>query len=210
MTLRQNSLAALGISATLYFLCSIMATSPRASADSSKDVVVTPLPLPVTGTVGITGTATVANTAVSPLWVRDVESPVRTPLEISAEYAPGNQCTNCTNMSTTLYPVTNVVLFDLAPVPPGKRWVVKHISGLILGTNPIILLQTQRDADFPPRRHIKLAISSFFRLDSPNTPVFGNEVFTTYGPGEVPHVYVADPVQAGGNITRSGYLIDVN
>jgi len=82
---------------------------------------VSPLPLPVTGNVVITGTPTVnfGNTAANPLFVRNPDEPGRNPYQerksftfTSTDSCGGNNCD---------------VTFGL--VPAGKRLVVTDVSG---------------------------------------------------------------------------------
>lgn len=122
-TLKKN-LTAIAAAGSLFVIGSFM--SRHAVADSSKDVVIANVPLPVSGTVaatqsgawnvGILGSpnVTVANPAGNPVQVRDVN-------EASQPVAAAN--------GLAFFESAAQVDIPLYTVPPGKRLVIEYFSG---------------------------------------------------------------------------------
>ena len=146
---------------------------------------------------------------VRPAIVKNVDEPGRTPYEVWAEFTKFSCSFNCSNFIV----FGDVILFDLAPVPAGKRWVIQHVSGRIPTSAPgaTVALQSQVIISL---QFVKWGFyGPFFpATGGAGLSAFSADAFTTYGPGEVPHVNVFAPSASNyfSFITFSGYLIDAN
>ena len=150
--------------------------------------------------------------AQRPALVKNTDEPGRTPYEVEVEFN-GTACfTNCVNFGS----FGPVVLFDVnSPVPAGKRLVIRHISGQVIGSQGCgtcsIGLQTSQIIS---AEYLKWSYPGPFISSIPSSGVvvngFSADVFVTVGPGEMPHMRVQAPGQGGfiSNIVISGYLID--
>jgi hypothetical protein len=185
--------------------------SPRAKGDASKEVVLTsPLPLPVTGTVGVTGPVAVTSQQSGPWNVgiigtptvnvnptgnaqpgRNIDEPGRVPYQAFIHAGASNQA---------VFPA----------IPTGKRLIIEHLSAFANVTSPVLIIGFQPDSR---------AASNEFRLAGRTDPQTGtgnfflsfNENFRAYADaGYVPAV----SVDASTNFilffdaTLTGYLID--
>ena len=131
------------------------------------------------------------------------------PYEVYAEFSTSDCSVGCTNLVSG----ATYVLFDLAPVPSGKRWVITRITGRVpfvsdvahvaLLSMRITSLQFVKEAFFGP----------YFPAVGSELKGFSTGAFSSYGPGETPHVQVQS-AQAlstyGSFLTFSGYLIDAD
>ena len=177
------------------------AQPPHTLPVTSPVVVVNPQPLPVTVTnqgqpVNINGTVPVEN----------VDEPGRQPYEAYIEFTRFS-CSgfNCSNFAS----LGDVVLFDGPVVPSGKRLVLQHVSGRVpnAGTDNVSVLLQQ--SQVLSQQLVKWGFyGPFFPQFS--LTAFSAPAYTTYGPGERPHLNLILP--AGNNfvgyIALSGYLID--
>ena len=159
-------------------------------------------------------TATDAVAQVRPALTKNVDEPWRTPWETRSQILPNaGGCwvpTDCNNyLEGPQYAV-----FDLRPVPAGKRWVVVSASGILVNgdgrTNTIELGYPRGGLIFDGT---KWTFGGPFQTGvSFNSAIFSANVNVTFGPGETPFVRVtASPSLAGYSvIVFSGYLIDAN
>ena len=144
--------------------------------------------------------------------IKNVDEPGRTPWETRSQILPNAggcympaDCSNYTDGAT-------YAVFDLRPVPAGKRWIVQSISGgLVNGngrTNNIELSNIRTGLLFDG---VKLAFGGpFYPGTSFGSAIFSANVHANFGPGETPTVRVtATPNLAGYTvIVVSGYQID--
>ena len=155
----------------------------------------------------VTFTGTEAIAQIRAALVKNVDEPGRQPYEAYVEFTQSNcsfgGCSTFNNFGGT-------VLFDLAPVPAGKRWVIQHVSGRIpsnTSADAHVGLQTQQIISF---QLVKWAFGGPFQPQFGTTQFFSTPTFVTVGPGEAPHVHVFLP--SGNNVVGflsfSGYLID--
>jgi hypothetical protein len=142
-------------------IAGVLTASSRADAQNPHPgtapvSIVNPLPLPVTGSVGLTpgsavtidnplpipvtgrvdlipgGTVTIDNSATSPVLVRDVDEAAKEPFQESVQ--------------DLIYPNTQlgaaVGLESLGTVPAGKRLVIEHVSAhIVVGTSQLRLVR---------------------------------------------------------------------
>ena len=143
-----------------------------------------------------------------------IVNPGRTPWNTRSQFLPNaggcygtSDCFNYTDTSTS-------AIFDLRPVPAGKRWVVQMASGgLTNGYGRITSIELTNS-----RGGVVYDGSKWFFAGpySPgpvsNAGIFSANLFTTFEPGETPSVRViATPNLSGYSvIVFSGYLIDAN
>jgi hypothetical protein len=105
-------------------------------------------------------------------------------------------------------------LFDLRPVPAGKRWVVQMASGgMANGYGRINNIELRNNRGSIIFDGLKWTFGGPF-LDgiSFGSAIFSANLFTTFGPGETPTVRVtASPNLSGYSVLIfTGYLIDAN
>lgn len=150
--------------------------------------------------------------AQRPALVKNSDEPGRIPYEAEAEFNGGGCATNCVNFAS----IGPVVLFDMnSPVPAGKRLVIRHISGQVIGSQGCgtCAIGLQSSPVFAAES-LKWSYPGPFTSSVPSTGVvvngFSADPFVTVGPGEMPHVRVQAQGQGGyySNIVISGYLID--
>jgi hypothetical protein len=103
-------------------------------------------------------------------------------------------------------------MFELRPVPAGKRWVVVSATGGLVngdGRTQQIWLGTSRSAIVFDG--VKWMFGGpYYPGTSFSTVTFSSDVQATFGPGEVPVVRVTATPSLGGyaSIVFKGYLID--
>jgi len=147
--------------------------------------------------------------------LKSADEPWRTPWETRSQILPNaGGCygvpTDCNNYSEG----SGFALFDLRPVPEGKRWVVKSVTGVLANgisrTNNIEL-------GYP--RGFLLFDGTKWAFAGPFLPgvsfscaVFSADLNVTFGPGETPFVKITATPDLTGYIVIvfSGYLIDAN
>jgi hypothetical protein len=152
-------------------------------------------------------TAEMAGAQVRPAYTKNVDEPGRAPYEVWTEFSSFNCSFGCTNFTIFF----DTILFDLPAVPAGKRLVIQNVSGRIptrsgghvaLQSERVISLQKVKWGFFGP----------FFPFADVSVGLsgFSSQAFTTFGPGEVPHVNIYAPSHSSydSSITFSGYLID--
>lgn len=145
--------------------------------------------------------------------VKNVDEPWRTPWETRTQFLPNaggcfGSTTDCNNYSDG----GNTAIFDVRPVPAGKRWVVETATGYMSGginrTNNIELGYPRGTFVFDGN---KWAFGGpFVAGTSFNSAIFSANPNVTFGPGEAPFVRVSALPGLGGYtvIVLSGYLID--
>ncbi len=144
--------------------------------------------------------------------VKNVDEPGRTPWETRSQFLPNaggcygsSDCYNYSDGST-------FAVFDLRPVPAGKRWVVQSISGGLVGGNGRTTnIELGVNRGFLVFDGIKWIFGGpYYAGANFNSAVFSANTFVTFGPGETPFIRVtATPNLAGYSvIVVSGYLID--
>ena len=150
--------------------------------------------------------------ALTAALVKNVDEPGRTPWETRSQFLPNaGGCyspTDCYNYSDG----TGNAVFDLRPVPAGKRWVVQSVSGGMVGgygrnTN-ITLTNSRGGIIFDGMKWV--FAGPFMQGTDFSAGLFSEKMFATFGPGETPTVRVtASPSLNGYSvIVFSGYLID--
>jgi len=144
--------------------------------------------------------------------VKNVDEPWRTPFETRSEVLPNaGGCfvaTDCSNYSDG----PNFALWDLRPVPAGKRWVVESATGnFVNGQGRTLSIELGN-----PRGGIVFDGTKW----GFNGPFFAGSVFSnvgfnallhvTFGPGETPFVRLQGSPAVNGYtvIVFNGYLID--
>ena len=151
------------------------------------------------GCIGVT-TSYVSAATVRPALVKNSDEPGRTPYEVQAQYYYAGCNIGCSDAGSYL----DTVYFRLPAVPAGKRWVIQHISGYIPTTSGgSVSLSSITDS--------KLKWSFYGPLFPLNgVSGFSSQVFTTFGPGEIPlvDIYATSHANIICDIIISGYLID--
>jgi hypothetical protein len=137
---------------------------------------------------------------------KNIDEPGRQPYEVWVDFNFAGCEVGCSNYTS----LGDIAIFDLPPVPAGKRLVIRHISGRLPTTSleAHVAFQAQRVMAL---QSLKWTFFGPFYLSS-NMVGFSSEVFTTYGPGETPHVnlYIPSHNSFFADMAVSGYLIDAN
>ena len=152
------------------------------------------------------------NAQVRPALVKNVDEPGRTPWETRSQFLPNaGGCygtSDCFNYSEG----SSFALFDLRPVPAGKRWVVVSATGVLVNGNG-----RTNNIELGSPRGFLLFDGTKWGFGGPYSPgvsfdsvIFNANLFASFGPGETPFVKVtATPNLSGYSvIVFSGYLID--
>jgi hypothetical protein len=175
--------------------------------------IVDPLPVPVsgavTGNVTVSGSVSVTNTpsvnaAQSGTWsVRNVDEPGRAPYQ---EYRSA-QFSSCGSLNCEL---------DFAPVPAGKRLVIRSVSGSVNVSPGTVLVNATLVTEFAKRL---VDVPTFFQGNA--TTSLGNQdwlrfnsfIFAYAEPGSTPHLGVSvSPGQGGSTFASAalaGYYVDI-
>jgi hypothetical protein len=141
--------------------------------------------------------------------VKNVDEPGRAPYHVYVEITQFNcffgGCSNFGNFS-------GVILFDLPPVPAGKRLIITNVSGQLPSSsmeNARIGFQSQQIISF---QLVKWAFFGPFFLQFGGLGSFTAEANVNYGPGEQPHInlYLPSPTNYVGALHISGYFIDAS
>ena len=152
--------------------------------------------------------------AITAALVKNVDEPGRTPWETRSAFLPnaggcfgGTDCLNYTDGP-------QYAIFDLRPIPAGKRWIVQSATGgLVNGTgrtNNITLSNTRSAVIFDGQRW---AFGGPFGAGVDfGAVIFSEKLYAAFGPGETPTVRVTASPSLNGYtvIVFSGYLIDAN
>ena len=147
-----------------------------------------------------------------PAIVKNVDEPGRTPWETRSQFLPNaGGCygtSDCYNYSEG----TGFALFDLRPVPAGKRWVVQSATGyFVSGKDRVINIELGYPRGGLVFDGTKWAFAGpFYQGTSFNAAIFRADVFAVFGPGDTPFVRVTATPSLSGYmvIAFSGYLID--
>lgn len=147
-----------------------------------------------------------------PALVKDVNEPGRIPWSTRSQFLPNaGGCfavSDCANYSDG----GSFAIFDLPPVPAGKRWIVTMASGGLANgsgrTNQIELRNNRGGFIFDGLKWI--FGGPFSTGTSFSSAIFSQSLFTTFEPGETPTVRVsAQPNLIGYSVlVFTGYLID--
>jgi hypothetical protein len=142
---------------------------------------------------------------------KNVDEPGRQPYEAYVEFGFPTGCiVGCSNFFTG----GNTVTFELPAIPTGKRFIIRHVSGVFpttsLSEECMMSLQNSQNKN-------KWAFyGPFYPFALSGTVRYSSDAFTTYGPGEAPHVYLfvrdldkSSPA-ASYSLIVGGYLIDAN
>jgi len=167
----------------------------------------------VAGALGMF-TSNEAVAQVRPALVKNVDEPGRTPWETRTQFLPNaggcwvpSDCYNYTDG-------TGFAVFDLRPVPAGKRWIVQMATGgLVNGQSRITSIELTNGRGFLVFDNIKWIFSGPFTAGTSfDSAIFSANLFATFGPGETPSVRVTGNPNLSGYsvIVFSGYLIDAN
>jgi hypothetical protein len=142
--------------------------------------------------------------------VKNVDEPGRTPYQTTSGVVGGGCFTgSCANISGD----ANAVMFDLPPIPAGKRWVVNMASGgFTEGTGRVTQIELRDGRGFIVFDNLKWIFSGPYGLGTVfNSVNFSEQLFVTFDPGETPTVRVSTSTPSVANyfvLTFSGYLID--
>lgn len=164
------------------------------------------------GLAVLTGDEVVAQ--VRAALVKNVDEPWRTPWETRSQFLPNaGGCfgtSDCFNYADG----PQFAVFDLRPVPAGKRWVVQSATGMLVNgvgrTNQIEIGYPRGSFVFDGTKWgFAGPYSAGVSFDS---AIFHTSLNISFGPGEAPFVkVVADPSLSGYSVlVFSGYLIDAN
>jgi hypothetical protein len=134
----KNGLTAIAALALFGFAAALIyperASAQRGGPPTTPVEIVAPVPVPISGNVGITGTAAVqvTNTATNPVRIRNVDNPVQQAVTFSAEVVvPDGSFGEINSNAFT--------------VPAGKRLVLEYVSGhasLQPGQKPLVSMIT--------------------------------------------------------------------
>jgi hypothetical protein len=200
----KNHLIAAAVLSVLAIIGTMMNSRPSVlQAAGGPTVTIDPsqLPLPVQGSLGITGTANVkvTNPAAAPVLSLNVNDPGRTPYHAFSE-AP-----LCPDMGT---PPTCSVAFQV--VPTSHRLVIQHISILAFGsaTTPAALVEWG-----PTPLDARTSVSYFPTTAIPGIPpgavqAVDQAVLGYFDAGQQPGAVVAGGpfISMGASVT--GYMLD--
>ena len=143
---------------------------------------------------------------------KNVDEPGRTPWETRSQFLPNAGGCYGTSDCYNYCEGTSFALFDLRPVPAGKRWVVQSATGVLVnGTGRTNNIELGSPRGFLLFDGTKWAFAGPFNPGvSFGSAIFSTNLFATFGPGETPFVKVtATPSLSGYSvIVFSGYLID--
>jgi hypothetical protein len=148
---------------------------------------------------------------VRPAYVKNVDEPGRTPLEMRTGILPGGG--GCfTGPCANYVEGAQFAMFDLPAVPAGKRWVVLHASGgLTNGQSRTNNVELRNSRDALVFAGMKWTYGGPFANGTAfNSAVYSEELFAVFGPGEVPTVRVSALPNLSGYlvVVFTGYLID--
>ena len=173
-------------------------------------LVVAAMLVAVGSALAVTPTSVVAQ--IRAALIKNVDEPWRTPFETRSQFLPNaGGCytpADCFNYSDG----PGFAMFELRPVPAGKRWVVVSATGgLVNGdgrTQQIWLGTGTGGIIFDGVRW--MYGGPFYPGASFGVATFSSEVLATFGPGEVPVVRVTATPDLGGytSLVFKGYLID--
>jgi len=159
---------------------------------------------------GLWSEASIAQTRAA--IVKNVDEPGRTPWATRSQVLPNaGGCfalTDCFNYSDG----ATFAVWDLRPVPAGKRWVVQSATGSFVGgegrTTSIELGSPRGGIVFDGIRWTHGG--PFFPGTLSGSATFTAPVFAVFNPGEVPFVRVTGRPNLSGYsvIVFNGYLID--
>jgi hypothetical protein len=197
----KNQLIAAAVLSMLAVIGTIMNSRQASAQDQGNGVtIVSPIPLPVTGTVGVASGASVRvnNTVADPVRVRNVNDAIQ-------PFQAGQACTGLSGSSGC-----KVTIFT---VPTGKRAVIEYFSGIAILPVGLVV------SPFLHTTQIGLGTRSHFVPTTspayPNAPsgitTWGQQVRLYADPGTAIDGSGIASASAGFTVdfTISGYLVDV-
>jgi hypothetical protein len=144
--------------------------------------------------------------------VKNVDEPGRTPYITTSAFLPN--AGGCFSGSCANYvDGTTFAIFDLPPVPAGKRWIVTQIAGgFVNGNGRHTLIEVRNGRSGIVFDNLKWIFSGPFGVGSNfSSSVFSEQLFATFEPNEVPTLRVSTNsanLTGYSVITLEGYLID--
>lgn len=152
---------------------------------------------------------------IRPAFTKNVDEPGRTPrstlsqffLQAGASGCYGGDCANYLGFGST------GAIFDLPPVPAGKRWiVVMATGGFVSGDGRVIEIQLQNSRGSLIFDSLKWIFGGpYSKSPSFAAATFSERMFATFEPGETPSLRVTTDGAIGfSTIALQGYLIDAN
>jgi hypothetical protein len=145
--------------------------------------------------------------------VKNVDEPGRIPFDMSAHFfGSGGGCfgtSDCFNYSGG----SNFAIFDMRPIPAGKRWVVQSATGgFTSAVGQVITVQLANSRGGLIYDTDKWIYSGPFFASQPfDAATFAANLAATFEPGETPTVRVnfgATNVAGYSTLMLHGYLID--
>jgi hypothetical protein len=189
---------AAAVLSVLAVIGTIMNSRQATAQDGGPKVTIeSPIPLPVTGSLGITGTANVlvTNPATAPVLFLNVNDPGRIP------YQSEVLGTCDANACITFFPV----------VPANHRLVIQHFSGEItFSGSPSPLAAVLRGAaGFGPAQSSSM-VTANIPAQGPfhATSLFDQSVLLYFDAGKQPLTQVSAPNIQFADITLTGYMLD--
>ena len=149
---------------------------------------------------------------VRPAYTKNVDEPGRTPWETRSQFLPNAGGCYGTSDCYNYQDGTTFAVFDLRPVPAGKRWIVRSVSGgFNFANDRITNIELSNGRGFLTFDYMKWTYGGpFQQAVSYNAQIFSTEIWTIFGPGETPTVRVSGSPSLNGYsvLIFSGYLID--
>jgi hypothetical protein len=145
--------------------------------------------------------------------VKNVDEPGRAPFDMSAHLFPNGNggcfgTSDCFNYSGG----DNFAIFDMRPIPAGKRWVVQSATGgFTNAAGQVITVQIANTRGGLIYDTAKWIYSGPYFPGQPFTSAtFAANLAATFEPGETPTVRVNTAANVAGysTVTFHGYLID--
>ena len=175
-------------------------------------VVVTMILLAIAAIVSMTRSDVIAQ--IRAALVKNVDEPGRTPWETRSQFLPNAGGCFSTSDCYDYVDGTTFAMFDLRPVPAGKRWVVQMATGgLVNGDGRITTIELRSNRNGIVFDGAKWLFGGPYQA----YPAFGSTIFSaniavTFGPGEIPTVRVSGSPNLSGYsvLVFSGYLIDAS
>jgi hypothetical protein len=144
--------------------------------------------------------------------VKNVDQPGRTPYQMLSGVVGGG-CFRGSCLNITSSP--DSVMYDLPPIPAGKRWVVNMASGgFIDATGRVTQIELRNGRGAVVFDSLKWIFSGPYGTGTVFSSVnFSEQLFTTFEPGETPTVRVSASTPTVGSyfvLSFDGYLIDAS
>lgn len=148
----------------------------------------------------------------APALVKNVDEAGRMPWDTRSQILPNAGGCYASTYCSNYVEGAGFAMFDLPPVPAGKRWVVQMATGsLVSGQGRITQIELKNSRGALVFDGLKWIFSGPFASGTDFSSVtYSANLFATFGPGETPTVRVTgNPNLIGYSvIVFSGYLID--